>query len=258
MKKLLSVLTLLSLMLVGGNALAWELNFPGDLAQGEFKDLSRELGAAIAYRNLAPAEPLGITGFDVAIQGSFINIKNDSSYWKSAVGDAPSYIGFPTLRVRKGLPLGIDVGAMYGQVLDSNVKLYGVEVSKAILEGGIASPALGVRGTYTRLVGVDDLRLQTAGIDASISKGFLFLTPYAGAGMVWIDSEFTGQYDSVSVPVKVGPAATGITAHLSEEKIWQPRGFVGIKISPLPLVGITAEVEYATRPIYSLKAGISF
>jgi hypothetical protein len=257
MKRILLVLTALATLLAGGEALAWELNFPGDLAQGQFKNLSKELGSAIAYRNLAPAEPLGITGFDVAVQGSFIRVKDDSGYWKAAAGDVPSYIGFPTLRVRKGLPFGIDVGAMYAQVLDSNVKLYGVEVSKALLEGGIASPALGVRGTYTRLAGVDDLRLQTAGIDASISKGFLFLTPYAGAGMVWIDSEFKGQY-SISSPGKVGPAATGVTAHLSEEKIWQPRGFVGVKISPLPLVGITAEVEYATRPIYSLKAGVSF
>jgi hypothetical protein len=257
MKRLLLVLTAVSLLLAGGNALAWEINFPGDLAQDQFKNLSKELGSAIAYRNLAPAEPLGITGFDVAVQASFIQVKDDSGYWKAAAGDVPSYMGFPTLRVRKGLPFGVDVGAMYAQVLDSNIKLYGVEVSKAILEGGIASPALGVRGTYTRLFGVDDLKLQTAGVDASISKGFLFLTPYAGAGMVWIDSEFKGALSTGGSGGKA-PAATGVTAHLSEEKIWQPRGFVGVKISPLPLVGITAEVEYATRPIYSLKAGVSF
>ncbi len=244
MRRLILTLCALSLLLAGGEALAWDLNFPGasSIAQGEFKDLSRELGSALGYRNLAPPAPLGLTGFDVAVQGSLINIKNDSSYWKKAAGDAPGYVGYPTLRVRKGLPLGIDVGAMYSYVVDSNIKLYGVEVSKAILEGSLSTPALGLRGTYTRLAGVNDLHLQTAGVDASVSKGLLFLTPYAGAGMLWIDSK---------------PHGT-LASFVGQEKIWQPRGFAGVKISPLPLIGVTAEIEYAARPIYSLKAGLSF
>lgn len=242
MKRLLVMLAALTMLLAGGEALAWDLNFPGGYAQSEFKDLSKELGSAIAYRNLAPAAPLGLTGFDAAVQASFISIKNDNSYWKRAAGDAPSYIGYPTLRVRKGLPFGIDVGAMYSYVMDSNVKLYGAEVSKAILEGSVATPAVGVRATYTKLAGVSQLDLQTAGIDASISKGFLMLTPYAGAGMLWIDSK----------PNK------NLATLVTSESMWQPRGFVGVKVSPIPLVGFTAEVEYATRPIYSIKAGVSF
>lgn len=243
MMRLILLLWVMASLLLGGEAWAWDLNFPGaaSFAQGEFKDLSRELGSVIAYRNLAPAAPLGITGFDIAAQASFINVKKDSRYWNKAAGDAPEYVGYPTLRVRKGLPLGIDIGAMYSYVVDSNVKLYGVELSKAILDGSVATPALGVRGTYTRLAGVGALDMQTAGVDASISKGLPFLTPYAGAGMLWIDSRPRGNI-----------------SFLSSETIWQPRGFVGVKISPIPLFGVTAEVEYAVRPIYSLKAGVSF
>ena len=108
MRRLILLLCALTVVLAGGEALAWDLNFPGasSFAQGEFKDLTQELGSAIAYRNLAPAAPLGLTGFDVAVQGSFVSIKNDNSYWKKAAGDPPSYVGYPTLRVRKGLPLG--------------------------------------------------------------------------------------------------------------------------------------------------------
>ena len=242
MKRVLFILLALAITLAGSEAMAWDINFdPFLTTQGGFKDVSRELGSALAYRNLAPAAPLGLTGFDVGVQASFININNNSSFWKAATNDAPSYIGFPTVRVRKGLPLGIDVGAMYSYVIDSNIKLYGVEVSKAILEGGIASPALGVRATWTKLAGVNDLDLQTAGIDATISKGFVIFTPYAGGGMVWIDSKPTGNI-----------------SFLKNESILQPRGFVGVKFSPLPLLGVTAEVEYAARPIYSLKAGLSF
>ena len=233
-------------LLVGTQAMARDINFGNNgISQGNFRDLSKEAGAAIAYRNTAPATPLGITGFDAGVEASAIDIKSNSSYWNAAFsGNAPSYLVLPKVRIRKGLPLGIDIGAMYSYVPDSNIKLYGVEVSKAILDGTLATPAIGIRGTYTRLAGVNDLDLQTAGIDASISKGILFLTPYAGAGEVWVNSKATGNLRKNS--------------SLTSEDIWQPRVFAGLKISPLPLFGITAEAEYQVRPIYSLKAALSF
>lgn len=245
MKKTGIILTALFVM-KATVALAGDINFnPATMAtavgQGYFKEISKELGSALAYRNLAPAAPLGVTGFDVALQASFSNIKDNSGHWKTATGNAPAYLGYPMLRVRKGFPLGIDIGVMYAYVSGSNIKLYGVEVSKALLEGGLASPALGVRATWTKLAGVNDLDLQTAGIDASFSKGVLMLTPYAGGGMVWINSK---------------PA--GNISFLKTESYWQPRVFAGVKFAPLPLIGITAEAEYAARPIYSLKLGVSF
>ena len=134
---------------------------------------------------------------------------------------------------------------MYSYVPGSNIKLYGAELSKSILEGGMASPAVGVRATYTKLAGVDDLSLQTYGIDASVSKGFLFVTPYAGAGMMWVNSEAKGNLKTLAPTLK-------------SETIAIPRVFGGLTISPLPLFGITAEAEYAVRPIFSLKAAINF
>jgi hypothetical protein len=241
MKKILS-LALLAVMAAAGNSMAWDIKIPATgFGQGEFKGLTKELGSAIAYRNLAPAEPLGITGFDVAAQASFISIDKETSQLKNVTNDIPSYIAYPTIRARKGLPFGIDLGAMYSYVPNTNIQLFGAEISKAILEGGIAYPALGIRGSYTRLAGAGDLSLQTAGIDASISKGFIFVTPYAGGGMLWLD----GKSNSNVVSLK-------------SESMWQPRGFVGVKISPLPLIGLTAEMEYAARPIYSVKLGVSF
>lgn len=214
--------------------------------QKEFKNLSKEAGAALGYRNMAPAAPLGVTGFDIGVEVSAININKSSKDWSSAFNnDAPSYLVIPKIRARKGLPLGIDVGAMYSYVPDSNIKLYGAELSKAILDGGMATPAVGVRATYTKLAGVNDLSLQTYGVDASVSKGFLFITPYAGAGMMWVNSNARGNLHTL-VP------------SLTSETISVPRVFGGLKLSPLPLLGITAEAEYAARPIYSLKAAVSF
>jgi hypothetical protein len=225
-------------------AVAADINFTSVISQSDFKSFSQQIGALIAYRNLAPAEPLGISGFDVGVEVSAISVDKNSAYWRSAFSnDAPAYLGFPKLRVRKGLPYGFDIGAMYAYVPDSNIKLYGAELSKALLDGSAATPAIGVRATYSKLAGVDDLGLQTYGMDISISKGFVFLTPYAGAGIVRISSDAKGFLQAIG---------------LKNETITTPRLFAGVKITPFPLFGITAEAEYTELPIYSLKAAISF
>ena len=249
MKRFVALLALSLAVFGGTEAMARDISFSSAITQKDFRDLTRQAGAAISYKNTAPAEPLGITGFDAGVEMSAIDI-SDSSYWKAAFrNDAPSFLVIPKLRARKGLPFGIDVGAMYSYVPDSNIKLWGVELSKAILEGTVATPAVGIRATYSRLAGVNDLDLQTAGIDASISKGFLILTPYAGVGGVWVKSEAKGNLKSLA-------AAAG--APLDNENVFQPRVFGGLKFTPLPLFGVTAEVEYQQRPIYSLKAALSF
>jgi hypothetical protein len=230
-------------------ATATDISFTSPLLQSQFRDLSREGGTALAYRKASPATPLGITGFDVGIEVSGADIKKESPYWQSAFGgDAPSYLTLPKLRIRKGLPFGIDVGGMYSWVPDSNVRLFGFELSKAILEGSTVMPALGIRGSYTKLTGVGDLGLDTFGVDATVSKGIAFLTPYAGAGVIRIDSEPRGRLQSLS-------AAS--TAPLSKEQIWQTRLFGGLEMKLL-LLRLTAEVEYAVRPIYTLKASAGF
>ncbi|MBI4715714.1 MAG: hypothetical protein HY760_07255, partial [Nitrospirae bacterium] len=45
--------------------------------QGQFEDLTKELGLALSYLPMSPAEPLGITGFDVGVEGTFAKIKSD-------------------------------------------------------------------------------------------------------------------------------------------------------------------------------------
>jgi hypothetical protein len=189
-KQIVPVLSLA--LLFGTQAMAKDIRFNTTVPQGTFRDISKEAGAAISFKNTAPAAPLGLLGFDAGAELEAIDIQKGT--WRNAFGGAtpPSFLVIPKLRARKGLPFSIDVGAMYSYVPDSNIKLWGIEVSKAILDGTLATPALGVRATYSRLASVNDLDLQTAGIDASISKGILFVTPYVGAGAVWVNSKATG------------------------------------------------------------------
>lgn len=230
---------------------AKDIKFTTALTQEAFKDLSKEAAAAFSYKNTAPPAPLGITGFDIGMEASLVDIRTgDDNYWERAyAGNAPGTLFIPRVRARKGLPLGIDIGAMYAYVPDSNIRLYGVELGYALIEGGVAMPAVGVRGSYTRLSGVDDMDFETIGMDAAVSKGFLLLAPYAGAGVVYAQSEAKGDLQRL---------ATETGASLSREKIWQPRYFAGCMITAIPLLGITAEVEYLKRPVYSLKIAISF
>jgi hypothetical protein len=218
-----------------------DINIPSGYLQTEFKDLSETLGLAIGYKPLAPAEPLGILGFDLGIEVTAIDVDQNAQFLKNVINDPPSYLAFPKLHAQKGLPFGIDVGIVYGQVPDSNIELIGGELKWAFLKGSVATPAVALRGSYTSLLGVDDVDLSTYGIDLSASKGFGFLTPYIGIGQVWIQSS-----PNVST-----------TPSLSDENLSRTKGFAGLKLKFL-LISFVGEVEIASVMSYSLRANISF
>ena len=123
--------------LMCSQALAKDIRFGSGLLQSQFKDLSKEAGIALSYHNVAPSVTLGLTGFDIAVEATSFDIQKSKPYWQAAFNnDAPDYLAIPRLRVRKGLPFGIDVGAMYTYVPDSNIKLFGVEVANASMYDG--------------------------------------------------------------------------------------------------------------------------
>lgn len=211
------------------------------LVQSEFENMSKELGFAISYVPLAPAAPLGILGFNIGVEGTFLDIDETSPYWEKVTTDTlPDYLPIPKLHVQKGLPFKIDVGLIYSQVPGTNISLIGGEAKWAILEGSSVTPAFALRGSYTKLNGIDTLDLETMGFDASISKGFVLLTPYAGIGQLWITAE----------------EKAGIG--LSEAKEELTKVYAGIKFDPFPMVSFTAEVDYAEIMAYSLRLSVNF
>lgn len=225
------------------HAAKYDIVFPttaGSYVQSEFRDLSEQVGLAIAYLPLAPAEPLGLLGFDLGVEVTTAKIDADDPFWTKLVPEAPSYLPFPKLHLQKGLPFGIDVGVVYTKVPSSNIGMFGGELKWAILKGTLATPALALRGSYTALTGVDHLDVSTYGADVSVSKGVAFLTPYVGVGQVWIKSSSD---------------APGLS--LRAESISATRGFVGLKLSLLVL-SFAAEADFSKIPLYSLRASLSF
>ncbi|UUZ47864.1 hypothetical protein LP420_33010 [Massilia sp. B-10] len=155
----------------------------GALTQAEFANLSKDFTAAASYKGVSPAEPLGLTGFDIGVELTSTKMKH-GDVWEKAGADS-STLYMPKVHVHKGLPFNIDIGASLSMVPGSDIKIGGAEIKYALIEGGTATPAVSVRGAVTRLFGVDQIDADTRSLELTVSKGFLNMTPYGGVGKVW-------------------------------------------------------------------------
>lgn len=243
MKRIFTLLLLLSLCATSAFAAKYDVSIPAGFANSKFNDVVKQAGTVIAYRGIAPAEPGGLTGFDIGVETSFFKV--DAAVLDDVLSNnTPSYLPVPKVHVRKGLPFGIDLGASYAMVPSSNIKVIGGEIQYAILDGSVALPALSVRGHYSTLLGVDDLDLKTYGADAVVSKGFLFLTPYIGAGVMRSDGKYTG-------------TDATLKANLKDQSVTTPRVFGGVQIA-MALLRLTLDAEFADVPVYTAKISLGW
>jgi hypothetical protein len=152
-------------------------------------------------------------------------MSKSSPLWHRILNDGSTVnnLYIPKLHIAKGLPLDIDIAAFYSKIPSTNFSLYGGEIRYAILSGGLVQPAIAIRGSFTKLSGVDQLALDTKGLDISISKGFAMFSPYAGIGQVWINST---------------PNGTGLAA----EKFTQGKIFAGANLN-LGFSNLAAELD---------------
>ncbi len=237
-KQWAKILSLASLIVGPSTGLAANIDQLGNLSQAQFKDLTADLGAALSYKSVTPAEPLGALGFDLGFEVSSTTLESDALEAASS-DDAPSQLLIPKLHLHKGLPLGMDLGAFYTSVPSSNIGLVGGALSYAIFEGGVLTPAVSIRGTYSQLTGVNALELTTKGLELSISKGFALFTPYAGVGTVRMSSK------------------TDLLG-LQNENLTKAKKFLGFNLN-LGLMNIAAETEkIGANTSISAKIGVRF
>jgi hypothetical protein len=184
------LLALCTGLVIATGSHAADISTIGALTQAEFRGLSEDLGAALSFKPLIPAEPMGLTGFDIGLAVTGTKLQNRAAFQKAAAGaSVPATLPVPTLRVHKGLPFDIDLGVSYAAVPSTNVRVIGGELRWAALAGNVALPAVALRASVSKLSGVDQLGLRTTGLDVSVSKGFALLTPYAGIGTVRVKSD---------------------------------------------------------------------
>jgi len=220
------------------SSFAGNLDQIGTLAQSQFLKLSTDLGAAAAYKGVTPATPLGVTGFDIGVEATQTQLESAAILRQAGAGDVDS-LYVPKLHITKGLPFNVDIGAFVSQVSGVGGSLFGAELRYALLDDGVASPALAVRLSGTKLSGVSFLDLSTWALDAMLSKKLTFVTPYIGAGAVRTQSRAS-------------------VANLQEEMIGKSRVFIGVNANFL-LANFAVEAErLGDNTSLSAKVGFRF
>jgi hypothetical protein len=234
------VLTAMALLALVPAARAADISTVQNLSQAEFRELSEDLGAALSFKPMIPSESMGTTGFDVGVGVTGTRLAHRGVWAKASGGSEPeSTLPVGTVRVHKGLPFDVDVGASLSTTT-TNARAIGGEVRWAVLPGSTVVPAVALRASASMLTGVGQIDLNTYGFDVSVSKGFAMLTPYAGVGTVLVRSR--------------PDAGTG----LSRESFSQTKLFAGLNVN-LGLVNLAFEGDRTgDTTSYGLKAGFRF
>ncbi|QBZ82016.1 hypothetical protein GHNINEIG_00040 [Hydrogenovibrio crunogenus] len=217
------------------------LNFE---SQSQFKEFAKDLTGALSVKTLEPAEPLGVSGFDIGISYNLSQFKYD--HMDRVSNNGKSSLDTFTIHAVKGLPFGVDFGINYTKSPGSNIETWGGKLSYALIEGGALYPAIGISGNYAQTSGIDALKFNSFGAEVGVSKGFANFTPYAAVGMV----------NGETQPEELNLGLAG--SNLKNESVSMAKFAVGVNINLLlmdVLVGYNQIGEVGT---YSLKAGYRF
>jgi len=206
-------------------------------SQADFRLVARDMTAALDYKAIEPAAASGI----IAGADAFASYAptRDSGAWQRLTGQDVHGIEVGGLRAHAELPLDFDVGGFVGGVLDSRAHVYGGNVRYAVLEGSTVTPAVAVRGSFTAAAGLQDLSYRSYGTDVSVSKGFPFVAPYAGFGVVVSRVKADSRYG------------------LDNENAVQAKGFAGLRLSLGPLESAFEYERLGANSVYNLRFGVS-
>jgi hypothetical protein len=223
-----------------------DIEFDPAITQEEFSEFSRLVAQGIYATPIEPARARGLLGFDIGIGATALPIDTQASYWVRAVDEdftVSDYLPVPRVIVTKGLSFGT-IGASYSKVPDTDITVLGGSFDFPLIRGGIATPALTLRGAYSQLKGIEQYDLTTYGVEVFLAKGFGPITPYVAAGRVKSDAE--GR-----VPL---PDDTTLT--LTDESTGE-RYTIGVKISML-LPKLVIEATQAEERSYAAKVSFGF
>ena len=176
-----------------------------DPAAKRYRALSSELALALAPRPLAPAETLGMSGFEFSLVNTLADISANQPYWQGQPGEpvlegalanhggrsVPSVFWIPSVHLRKGLPMSTEIGINGSYLAYSDMFFMGAEAKVALHESYFRyAPALTFRTAFGRLFGSSDLDMFTFEADGITSLAFgvggmAQLTPYLGYGVMF-------------------------------------------------------------------------
>lgn len=240
-KKLLPILCLLPLSGYAADNNVSLLKFD---SQSDFKNFAKDFTGTLGYKTLIPAEPLGVSGFDIG--ASYSNSGLNFKLMNNVTTEGKGSFDTISLHAVKGLPWGIDFGLDYSSVMNSNIETWGGKLSYAFVEGGTLYPSVSINGNYTQTSGLDVVDFKSMGAEIGISKGFANLTPYAAVGLT------SGQLKSLV-------DNTGLAGvKLDTESVSMMKYAIGVNINLLAMDILVGYNQIGDVPSYSLKAGFRF
>lgn len=178
---------------------------PCALDESSFKRLISQYGFAIAPPAMYPARTTGYGGFQVTVQGVFTSVDSNADYWQNGTqgpkdpttgqysvrNKSPdSWLQVYGVNVRKGLPMGFELGGSIAYVARTSIVSGGADVRWSLLEGFRTGamgylPDLAIGGGVRTITGTAQFQLTVATADAALSKPIPIadssvLTPYVG------------------------------------------------------------------------------
>ena len=187
--------------------------------QARFAALSYQLGVLMAPTTLTPAETLGVDGFVLQAETSFSSIDTASgdaeNYWVLGTEESSpsSVVSSAAIRVRKGLPYSLELGAGLSTILGSRLSSIQGDFKWSLIEGfqrWYFLPDVSFHAGVSRLLGAPDLDLTTVTAGGMISKsigvrGNFSLTPFLSYEQLYVVAlsqvvDFTPNIDATEVP----------------------------------------------------------
>lgn len=209
-----------------------------NLIDSQFKSFAENLSASQSSRSLSRTNSRTPAALNVGFEYASTDVEPNSFLEEYTPREKPDTLLIPKLQVNTGYGIGWNAGAFYSSVPDSDIEIYGGELSYSLNSHNEYVPEISVRGTYSQITGITDMFVTSTGLEFSVSKGFAGFTPYAGVGTTRIDGDYLLE---------------GYSQHLTHNKY-----FMGLQFN-LGVVSISAETEqqgdYAST---KAKMGIRF
>ncbi len=151
-----------------------------DVQRDAYETVVRQLAAGIANQPVAPADTLGLHGFDVSMVNTwaFISARGEDvltpdPWERTHSEEEPTRVLWrPGIQLRKGLPLSLEAGANWSWIAFSRQTAIGGFGRWSVFEGWKVAPDFAFQLGYTGYVGNEELELGV--LDGNMSIGYTF------------------------------------------------------------------------------------
>ncbi len=215
------------------------------LTQVQWHTFTRQAGAMVTFKSLAPATTLGKMNFRVAIDYSSSPVDQHDPAWINTfthpdadcpLGDA---IRIPTIRAAMGVSDNMDIGGFWTTAPGANYGVVGGELKYAFLQESQRRPAAAVRASVSILTGVPDFNMNIYSVDLMTSKKLARFAPYVGFRQsLVIGTETTSKVD------------------LDQERLSITQGYAGVAYSIWKL-NLAAEYDVSIVNTFALVIGFN-